>query len=99
MTDVQDFTFEAGAEAERLGRAFETFGVVVLKNLIAEDKLNEQRAAVNRLLAMLRSGTADVPVPPADVEDLAVPPVVVQQLEVPLLSVSAESDETNDLRR
>lgn len=52
MTDVQDFTFEAGAEAERLRRAFETFGVVVVKNLITKEKLAEQRAAVNRLLAI-----------------------------------------------
>jgi ectoine hydroxylase-related dioxygenase (phytanoyl-CoA dioxygenase family) len=46
VTDVQDFTFEAGAEAERLRRAFETFGVVVVKNLLAKDKLAEQRAAL-----------------------------------------------------
>jgi ectoine hydroxylase-related dioxygenase (phytanoyl-CoA dioxygenase family) len=52
VTDVQDFTFEAGAEAERLRRAFEAFGVVVIKNLLTKDKLSEQRAAVNRLLAI-----------------------------------------------
>jgi ectoine hydroxylase-related dioxygenase (phytanoyl-CoA dioxygenase family) len=52
VTDVQDFTFEAGAEAERLRRAFEAFGVVVIKNLVAKDRLREQRAAVNRLLAI-----------------------------------------------
>lgn len=52
MTVVQEFTFEAGAEAEKLRRAFEAFGVVVIKNLIAKDKLSEQRAAVNRLLAI-----------------------------------------------
>lgn len=52
MTDVQDFTFEADAEAERLRRAFEAFGVVVIKKLLAKDKLDEQRAAVNRLLAI-----------------------------------------------
>ena len=52
MTDVQDFTFEAGAEAERLRRAFDAFGVVVIKNLLAKDTLSEQRAAVNRLLAI-----------------------------------------------
>jgi len=50
VTDVQDFTFEADAEAERLRRAFEAFGVVVIKNLLSKDKLGEQRAAVNRLL-------------------------------------------------
>lgn len=52
MTDVQDFTFKAGAEAEQLRRAFEAFGVVVIKSLLAKDKLSEQRAAVNRLLAI-----------------------------------------------
>ena len=52
MTDVQDFTFEAGAQAERLRRAFEAFGVVVIRNLLAKDKLSDQRAAVNRLLAI-----------------------------------------------
>jgi ectoine hydroxylase-related dioxygenase (phytanoyl-CoA dioxygenase family) len=52
VTDVQDFTFEASAEAERLRRAFETFGVVVIKKLLSSDKLSEQRAAVNRLLAI-----------------------------------------------
>jgi ectoine hydroxylase-related dioxygenase (phytanoyl-CoA dioxygenase family) len=52
VTDVQDFTFEAGAEAERLRRAFEAFGVVVIRNLLAKDKLSDQRAAVNRLLAI-----------------------------------------------
>jgi ectoine hydroxylase-related dioxygenase (phytanoyl-CoA dioxygenase family) len=52
VTDVQDFTFEAGAEAEKLRRAFEAFGVVVIKGLLAKEKLGEQRAAVNRLLAI-----------------------------------------------
>lgn len=52
MTDVRDFTFEAGVEAERLRRAFEAFGVVVIRNLLAKDTLSEQRAAVNRLLAI-----------------------------------------------
>jgi hypothetical protein len=55
--------------------------------------------AVNRLLAMLRSGTADLPATPPDVQDLTVPPVVVDQLDVPLLSVNGDSDETNALRR
>ena len=52
MSVVQEFTFEAGAEAERLNRAFDAFGVVVVKGLMAKDKLAEQRAAVNRLLAI-----------------------------------------------
>ena len=52
MTDVRDFTFDAGAQPEQLRRAFETFGVVVLKNFLAKDKLSEQRAAVNRLLGI-----------------------------------------------
>lgn len=52
MTDVQDFTFEAGAQAERLRSAFDAFGVVVIKGLMSQDKLAEQREAVNRLLAI-----------------------------------------------
>lgn len=68
MTDVQDFTFEAGAEAERLRRAFETFGVVVVKNLIAKEKLAEQRAAVNRLLA-IRLQRLGLPLVSDDIDD------------------------------
>ena len=48
----EQFTFEAGAEAGRLHRAFEDFGVVVIKQLMSKDELREQRAAVNRLLAI-----------------------------------------------
>jgi hypothetical protein len=59
----------------------------------------QRRDDVNRLLAMLRSGTANVPVATTEAQDLTVSPVVVEQLDVPLLYVTGESDEINDLRR
>jgi hypothetical protein len=60
-----------------------------------------RRDAVDRLLAMVRSGVTDLPVPTPQestsivAPDLAVLPVVVEQLEVPLLPVSGGSNEGN----
>lgn len=50
MTTPREFTFETGAEEVRIRRAFEQFGIVILKNLMTEGDLSQQRDAVNRLL-------------------------------------------------
>jgi len=52
VTTLDDFTFDADADAMGIRRAFEQFGVVVVRNLIAPDDLRQQRDAVNRLLAI-----------------------------------------------
>jgi len=50
VTTPRDFTFDAGIEAAELRRAFEQFGVVVVKGLLVRDDLGRQRDAVNTLL-------------------------------------------------
>jgi hypothetical protein len=61
-----------------------------------------RRDAMDRLLAMVRSGMTDLPATalegrqPIVAQDLAVPPVVVEQVEVPLLPGSGGSNESNE---
>src|SRR5713101_1713600 len=68
VTTLHDFSFDAGTDASRIRAAFEQFGVVVVKNLIAKDDLSQQRDAVNRLVG-IRLKTLGSPATSEDIDE------------------------------
>jgi ectoine hydroxylase-related dioxygenase (phytanoyl-CoA dioxygenase family) len=68
MTAMEHFSLDAGAEPAKIRRYFDQYGIVVVRNLMTRGELADQRAEINRLLA-IRLGSLGHPSAADDIDE------------------------------